>query len=83
MRSVKPTEKTYISFFKNYEVILTLKKKKSPVSVLFCTDDKNKWFINKVTYLNKSGEIHDNCLIIAKDLPNFINFYESDGFYKV
>jgi hypothetical protein len=83
MRTTKPKEQAYISFFKDYEVLFNMKKKKSPITVLFCTNDPEKWFINKVTYLTKSGLIHDNCIVIKKDLESSVNFYEGDGFYKV
>jgi hypothetical protein len=72
-----------IKSYSSYETVLVMKKPKSPLTVAFLTDDLERWFIDKITYLTKSGKINDKGTIIAKDLPGFVEFYEHDGYSKI
>ena len=82
---MRPKEKLNdnIKNYLTYKVVLTMKKTKSSLTIAFITNDPDGWFIDKLTYMTKSGKLNDKSTIIAKDLPSFMSFYESAGFYKV
>jgi len=75
----KKKEVKNISGFSAYKEIMRMKKKKSPHSVIFCTNDPDGWFINCVEYRTKSGVVmHDDC-IIKKDLQEWIGWHKNIG----
>jgi len=79
----KPKEIQNISEFSSYKELLRMKKKKSPHSLLFCTEDPEGWFINCVEYRTKSGVVMHDSLIIEKDMPSWITWHENMGWEKV
>ena len=76
----KNLPKEHISTYKDYKVISTLRKPKSPLTILYCTNDPDEWFIRKITFMTRSGMISDAVTLIQKDLSGSINFYGNDGF---
>ena len=74
----KKTKTRYVSEFDNFKKVAELKKKRSPNTILFCTEDD--WLIEVVEYKTKSGVISDNYMITEAELDNYIQFCGKDGF---
>ena len=73
-----------ISKYKDFEVLFTLSKPKSPIGVLFCTEDlPDKWLIEMVEYKKKTGEITYDVMITSKDLKRWESYYQENGYEKV
>ncbi|MFW6310795.1 MAG: hypothetical protein ACOC1K_01015 [Nanoarchaeota archaeon] len=75
-------KRNYPKDFENYKVLKLLKKKRSPLKTVFATNDPEGWFINVITYKNKSGEVSDVETIIEKDLKDWYEWHERMGWEK-
>ena len=75
----KEKERKNISEFSAYKVLGRMKKKRSPHSILICTEDPEEWFIDFVEYRTKSGVVMHDDFIIAKDLPGWISWHKNLG----
>lgn len=72
-----------ISEFSAYKELGRMKKKRSPHSILICTNDPNSWFINFIEYKTKSGIISHEDFIIEKDLSEWILWHKNLGWEQV
>lgn len=76
----KKKETILISEFDNHKKICELKKKHSPITILYCTNDlPDKWLIDVVEYRTKSGVVSETYYITSKELETHINFCGKDG----
>lgn len=73
-------EPKYITEYDDFVKICELSKERSPLKILFCTNDlPDKWLIDVVVYRNKTGRIVEEYGIIQKDFKKHINFCGLDG----
>ena len=73
-----------ISDYDNYKKICELKKDRSPITILFCTDDlPDEWLIDVVEYRTKSGVVSETYMISSKEMPGYIDFCGKDGHDKI
>ena len=79
----KKKETKNISEFSAYKELGRMKKKRSPHSILICTEDPEGWFIDFVEYRTKSGVVVHDDFIIEKDLPGWISWHKSLGWEEV
>ena len=80
----KKKETHLISEFDKYKKICELTKARSPVTILFCTEDlPDEWLIDVVEYRTKSGVITETYMITSKDMPGYIAFCGKDGHDKI
>lgn len=71
----------HISEFDSYLKICELKKKKSPISILFCTNDlPDKWLIDVVEYKTSTGVVNDTYIITKGDVKKYLKFCSNNGF---
>jgi len=75
----EPKEIKNISDFSAYKKLLRFEKERSPHTLVFLTNDPEEWFINVIHYRTKSGVITRDDYIIAKDIPDWIKWYEGMG----
>ena len=61
--------------------IMTMIKKRSPLSILFYEDPEDKYFIHISEVRTMSGVVTDETLIIRPDLQTFINSYKRRNFF--
>jgi len=73
---------TYITKYDSFKKLYEFTKPRSPISILFCTDDEDEWLIDIVKYRTRSQEVTNNFVILAKDLERWIEIYENQGFIK-
>jgi hypothetical protein len=69
----------YISEFSEFKELGRMKKKKSPHSLVFLTDDPEGWFIHSIEYATKSGKIAYNEIITEKDMPEWTSWHKTMG----
>jgi len=70
-----------IEMFNGHKIINRMIKPRSPITVLFCTNDlPDEWLIDLVEYKTKSGLIKHRCMVTAADLERKYKIYEKDGF---
>lgn len=83
--SYKPKKKeVFIKQFEKFEKIKAFKKPRSPLTILFCTDDwDDKWLIDIVEYKSKTGLVTDNYIITEKQIPRFTDIYNNHGYVEV
>ena len=72
-----------ISDFSAYKKLVSMTKKRSPHSIVFCTDDPEGWFINCVEYRTKSGVVIHDDYIIETDLESWITWHKNLGWEEV
>ena len=76
----KEKEIHHISEYDSYVKICELGKKRSPITILFCTNDlPDKWLIDVVEYKTKSGVITDTYMITDSDMGSHIKFMVQHG----
>jgi len=76
----KEKEIHHISEYDSHVKICELRKKRSPLTILFCTNDlPDKWLIDVVEYKTKSGIISDTYMTIASDMDSHIKFMAGSG----
>ena len=81
-------EKPYVSTkpmkfnrFCLHKSLYSLSKKKSSISVLFCTEDlPDEWLIDVVEYKQSTQLVTNTYMILAKQLDFYIKLYEKDAF---
>jgi len=78
----KPKEIQNISEFSSYKELQRMKKKRSPHSILFCTNDPEGWFIDCVEYKTKSGVVMHDDYIIETDYLSWVKWHENLGWEK-
>lgn len=76
-KKIKDTQN--ISEFSEYKELFRMKKKKSPHSLVFITNDKEGWWVHCIEYKTKSGIIAHDDYIIAKDMKDWINWHKNMG----
>ena len=59
-----------------------LKKKGSPYEVKFCTSEEDSWFVEMTMYRIKTLEVKETHTLIEKDVPNWISYMNSLGFFE-
>jgi hypothetical protein len=79
----KIRETKNISEFSSYKELERFKKKRSPHTLVFLTNDPDEWFIDCIEYRSKSGVVIHDDLIIAKDLLDWIRWHKSMGWKEV
>lgn len=79
----KKKEIQNISEFSAYKELGRMKKKRSPHSILICTDYPEGWFINFVEYRTKSGVVMHDDYIIEPDLKGWISWHKNLGWEEV
>lgn len=52
------------------------KKKRSPHTLVFLTEDPEEWFIDCIEYKSKSGVVIHDDIIIMKDMPDWIDWHK-------
>jgi hypothetical protein len=72
-----------ISEFASYKELARFKKKRSPHSVVFVTEDPEGWFIHCVEYKTKSGEVMYDDYIIEKDMNDWLTWHKNLGWEEV
>ena len=81
--SKKTKDLQNISAFSSYKELMRMKKKKSPHSIVFCTNDPEGWFIHCIEYRTKSGAIMHDDYIIEKDMPDWTIWHKNMGWEEV
>ena len=76
--------KKHIDDFKDYKIIKTWEKPRSPIRRIWLTNDPEEWFIDIIHVLKKSGKVKDTeGWITAKDIKNWTHWYKSLGWKEV
>lgn len=68
------TQNQNISKYDKYKVLVKVSYPKSRSAISFIMSDPDKWFVDKVTYKIKSGEILDDSMITIKELDDFVDY---------
>lgn len=77
----KEPEKQFIAKFDKYKKLNLFTKKRSPISILFCTNDlPDEWLIDVVRYKTKTGLIVENFMILGKQMPNYMEMMKKDEY---
>jgi hypothetical protein len=80
----KKKETILISTFDKHKKLYELKKNRSPLTILLCTEDlPDKWLIDVVEYKTKSGVVTDNYYITAKDVERYMKLLARNGHDKL
>lgn len=82
MRTAKITNRN-IKEFAKHKLLARVSKPHSKNTVGFYTNDPDGWFIDKVTYATKSGEIHLIEGVNADSFPEFVEWYKGNGYKEV
>jgi len=78
------THKKNIDNYKNYKVIKTWEKPRSPIRRVWLTNDPDEWLIDVLHVLKKSGKIRESeGWITAKEMDNWAHWYKSLGWKEV
>lgn len=77
---MKDKKVIHISHYYSFKKLAELKKLRSPISVMVCTDDiPDEWLIDIVEYRTKSKVVTNVSTILRKDLDDRMNRYKSNG----
>jgi len=82
MKAKYVKDPTYVTEYDSYKKLYEFTKLKSPISILFCTEDKDEWLIDIVKYRTRSQEVTNHFVILRKDLERWIEIYTKQGFVE-
>lgn len=80
----KPKKKeVFLDSFKKYKKHKEFRKPRSPLTILFCTEDlPDEWLIDIVEYKTKTKLVTNNYMITAKQVKTFEDLYKGKGFVE-
>lgn len=78
----KPVKKDiFLESFKKFKKINEFRKPRSPITILFCTNDlPDEWLIDIVEYKSKTKLVTDHYVIMANQVKKFTQLYKGNGF---
>lgn len=70
-----------IEKYNNHITIGILRKKSSPIRIMFCTKDiPDMWLIDRISYREKSGTITDDVMFLNKDFREELLYWYDKGY---